>query len=290
MGWGIRHAFINLGLLFRSAWLYMLLFGALYISTLIVVVFLDHARHFTYTPATIGLFSLLVLFVLSCFCVSWHRVILLNELRPATGPLQAPDIKYFALVGGIYLLNLIPAIVDTSLFTALIEDSSELPHQQLFILVLPHLTAFFLFGCACMIMPAIAVEDDGMTWRMAWRLWSGNRVRYFLLLCCGAVSLALIILAIVTIADFIVEQEIALPGMNLNALVIAGIHVPGWVAAWGLLTPLVILVAFFYVAAGVGALSAAYARIVRRAIVVDGDYRPQPELRDQCQFDDLRDL
>lgn len=265
--WGYKYTFQNTGLLLRTGWLLITTLCLLFAALPYFIAF--EVEYFEIAAIPI------VAWAFTCFAVSWHRGILLNEQRPRAVRFGRPEFLYFAISLSIYLLTDLPDFLAT---TNIISQNQTI---TLFLLFALSILIFLIASFATAALPSIAIDDRAMSIIRAWKLWKGNRFRLILFLNFGAGIGMALVSATLAFSNFASRQLLDLFNINYKLNGTYEIDFFKFMLAYVITSPLIVISLFLLMASYIGALSISYAGIIRRGISVDKEYHPKKEIRDR---------
>lgn len=138
--------------------------------------------------------ALLSLVILAPICIRWQRVVILGEDIREPGPIFPPvTLRYVATQIVIALFGIVAAIIASLPLAAFaLVISGGQPNEAIASLLAP-IVVIIAFGVTArlyLVLSALAVSDESLSFREAWQLTQGNGLRLATgLLVIGAVSL-----------------------------------------------------------------------------------------------------
>lgn len=211
------------------------------------------------------IFSTLLVWALCYIAVPWHRSILLSETQPTLVHIGRPELLYFSVLLSIDLIGRsLKYFVDDIRF---FEESIVVITLSVFGLI--------LICYISTILPAIAAEDKSIPLKRAWKLWKGNRLRFFIFLNFGTLLMGVVFFGVGGIALYGARYAFEILEFKNTFDNMHGYKLVTFLGVIGFFAPVVIIAGLFSFAATVGALSRSYAGIVQRAIDQDESYCPQ---------------
>lgn len=262
--WSFKYPIKHFSRFLRVFWLLIALFTTVYLANIYVAVVYDL---YYSTPWWMPIMSAICV---SYSAVPWHRAILLNETKPKLLRFGREYAVYFAILCALGLFD-----QSRELFAL----DRDLTPGAISIIGLSYVISMLIWFWMSMVLPGIAIGDQGMTPRRAWSLWTGNRIRFFCLLVFSIVVLIIGFLAANQVVSRVMFWSITMLDINLRMVSALGMDFALLMLSSAVVLLPLSVIACILLAGTIGVLSLAYAGVARRGMSLDDGYRPIETLR-----------